>query len=331
MVALQIWDSADGRGAAGVAEFLSAVLGASGGALMGVAWSLQRVMEEEASRPRPKGQDAGVQQVLIALPALGFLAGAALGGAVLLMALRAVLGLALPRAIAGMAVFGGMLVVAGLTVTRSTRTLFRFAAQQAAAAADARGEAAAARLSALQARMNPHFLFNALNTIAALVRTAPPAAERAVENLSDVLRRTLDRSAETMGTVAAEVDYVRAYLALESERWGERLRIDWEIDADALPRPLPPLTLQPLVENALRHGLGGRIGGGRIRLLVSADPHHVRLRVEDDGEGFPAVWSEGTGLGNLRQRLRAHYGEAAELTVDRTAPGGAVAIVIPSA
>jgi signal transduction histidine kinase len=331
MLALQIWDSADASGPAGVAEFLSAILGASGGALMGVAWTLQRTMEEEAGRPRPAGgQGAGLEQVLIALPAVGFLAGVALGGAVLLMVFRVQFGVPIPLVFTSAAVFSGMLAMAGVTVTRSSKTLFRFASQQAAAAAAARSDAAVARFSALQARMNPHFLFNALNTIAALVRTDASAAERAVENLSDVLRQTLDRSAETMGTVAEEVEYLRAYLDLERERLGDRLHVDWEIDPAALARPLPPLTLQPLVENALRHGLGGRMGGGRIRVRVSAEPDRVRLRVEDDGEGFPAGWKEGTGLGNLRQRLRALYGEKAELSIDRTVSGGAVTVVVPA-
>jgi LytS/YehU family sensor histidine kinase len=139
----------------------------------------------------------------------------------------------------GTIAYGAMLVFAAHTVMRSTRTLFMHATQHAAAAAEARSEAAAAHVAALQAQMNPHFLFNALNTVASLVRSDPRAAEHVVENLSDVLRRTLERSAGTAGTVREEVEYVRAYLALEQQRCGERLRVEWSIPDHALEHPLP--------------------------------------------------------------------------------------------
>ena len=165
-----------------------------------------------------------------------------------------------------------------------------------------------AQLAALQARMNPHFLFNALNTVASLVRSNPAAAEQVVENLSDVLRRTMERSAATMGTVEEEIDYVRSYLALEQERRDDRLHVVLNVEDAARSRALPPLVLQPLVENALRHGLGGRLTGGHIRISVRAALDETVVSVEDDGIGFPPNWREGTGLGNLRQRLRTLYG-----------------------
>ena len=264
------------KGSAGVAEFLSAILGATGVALLGAAHTLQRTMDEAASRPRPRGDAAAVQQVLLALPALGFASGVALGAAAALMVLRALLGTEMFLIVVALTMYCGMLVFAGHTVMNSARTLFRHATHQAAMAADARSQAAAAQLAALQARMNPHFLFNALNTVASLVRSDPPAAERVVENLSDVLRQTLRRSAGTIGTVDDELEYVRAYLTLEQERWGNRLRVEWDVDDDARALPLPPLVLQPLVENALKHGIGARLAGGTIRIT---DP---RRRFVDD-------------------------------------------------
>jgi signal transduction histidine kinase len=331
MVALQIWDSRNGRGPAGVAEFFSAVLGATGVALLGLAHTLQQTMHEASLRRQPSAPALALQQVLLALPVVGFAAGVMLGGATLLMVLRGLLGVELPFVVIGTLIYGSLLLLAGMTVTRSVQTLYAHASQHAAAAADARTEAAAAHVATLQARMNPHFLFNALNTVASLVRTDPHAAEQVVENLSDVLRRTLERSAGTAGTVRDEVDYVRAYLALEQARWGDRLHVTWDVADEALDLPLPPLMLQPLVENALRHGLGARVDGCRIRIVISTAGAVLTLGVQDDGPGFPRGWRERTGLGNVRQRLETLYGGAGSLHVEDAAPGARVTVSIPRA
>jgi signal transduction histidine kinase len=329
LVILQAWDSRNGEGAAGVAEFASAILGASGAALLGLAHTLNLTMQEIAERRQSMGQAAALQQVLLALPALGFAAGVMLGAAAALMMLRAMLGAELPLAMIGTILYSAMLLFAAMTVMQSTRTLFTHATQHAALAAEARSEAAAAQVAALQSQMNPHFLFNALNTVASLVRSDPRAAEHVVENLSDVLRRTLERSSGTSGTVREEVDYVRAYLALEQERWGERLRVAWHVDGEALDEALPPLLLQPLVENALRHGLGARLDGGQLRISVEGTGDTLTLAVEDDGPGFARDWHEGTGLGNLRQRLHTLYAGAGSVTVAAAGSGARVAVSVP--
>jgi signal transduction histidine kinase len=329
MLALQSWDSRNAHGAAGVAEFLSAVLGATGVALLGLSYTLNLTMIEASARKRPDEAEA-VQQVLLALPSTGFTAGVALGSAALLMAVRAALGAELPFALTGLTVYTALMVLAARTVSRSSLTLFQHATHHAAAAAQARSDAALAQLAALQARMNPHFLFNALNTVASLVRSNPAAAEQVVENLSDVLRRTMERSAATMGTVEEEIDYVRSYLALEQERRDDRLHVVWNVEDAARSRALPPLVLQPLVENALRHGLGGRLTGGHIRISVRAPLDETVVSVEDDGIGFPRNWREGMGLGNLRQRLRTLYGDDARLTAESTADGALVTVTVPA-
>lgn len=329
LLVLQSWDSRDGRGAAGVAEFLSAVLGMTGLGLLGIAYTVQRAMEEAAVRNARARDAAAVQEVLLALPALGFGAGAALAAATVLMIVRAILGAELPLAIAGTLLYGGFLFAAQRTVARSTRTLFAHASNSAAMAAEARSDAAAAQIQALQARMNPHFLFNTLNTVAALVRSDPRTAERVVEHLSDVLRRTLERSAGTSGTLRDEVEYLRAYLALEQQRWGDRLRVEWKIDDEALSAQLPPLVLQPVVENSLKHGLSGTIEGGAISIAARVAGGRLLLAVEDDGPGFPRGWKEGTGLGNLRQRLVAHYDGRATLDAGNQPSGARVAIDLP--
>ena len=212
----------------------------------------------------------------------------------------------------------------------TTQFLFKHASEQAEAAARAQAQATEAQLSALQAQMNPHFLFNALNTVAALVRTNDRAAEETVEHLAEVLRRTLDRSRSNVGSVADEVDYLKAYLAVEQQRYGARLQVLWSIDPATLPLYLPPLTLQPLVENALRHGIGSRLEGGHITIATVRSNGHLELSVSDDGAGFPARYNEGTGLGNLRQRLATLYAERQHVDIESSTEGARIRIEIPA-
>jgi signal transduction histidine kinase len=333
LVLLQFWDSRNAEGPAWVAEFLSAMLGASGVALLGTAHTLRRTMEETTERQSPNTAEGAhtahaLQQVLLALPAIGFAAGVALGAAAVLMVLRSLLGAELPLTVIGTVVYGGMVIFAARTVNSSARTLFDYATRQAALAADARGDAAAAQLAALQARMNPHFLFNALNTVAALVRSDPPAAERVVESLSGVLRKTLQRAAGKLSSVEEEVEYVHEYLALEQHRWGSRLRVTWDVDPAARTIEIPPLVLQPLVENAVKYAIGARVEGGTIHISVRRGASLI-VRVDDDGEGFPVGWREGTGLGNLRERLRTLYGADASLDVSTDSTGAHVTVTMP--
>ena len=228
------------------------------------------------------------------------------------------------------ALFGTYLVLAIRTVSHTARFLYEYAQTQAEEAAIAQAEATEAQLAALQAQVNPHFLFNALNTVASLVRTDGKAAESTVEHLSDVLRRTLDRSRRTLGTVREEIEYLKSYLAIEQARWGDRLTVDWAIDPEALGAPLPPMTLQPLVENALKHGIGNRLAGGRIHIGATRGNGKLSLVVADDGVGFAHRYEERTGLGNLRSRLRTLYGEDSALRVEQNGAGATVVVEIPT-
>lgn len=221
------------------------------------------------------------------------------------------------------------LIFAGLTVTQTSRLLYRHARERAEAAAKAVAEAGEARLAALQSQLNPHFLFNALNTVASLVRTNPQAAEHTVENLSDVLRRTLERTADLFRTLGDEIEYLRAYLAIEKERFGERLNIEWSIAAGLEGVVIPTMTLQPLVENAVKHGIAPRRSGGRVRIAATREVGRLRLAVEDDGEGFPARYEEGMGLSNLRKRLETMYGAEASLRIESSASGSRVTVDLP--
>jgi signal transduction histidine kinase len=324
----QAFDSGSRPGAAALAEFLSALLASAGGVILGLAGLLQSSAEHRPTTPI--GGDAdGFRRVMLALPALALTAAALVAAAMGLMIARALLGTPVLFVALMTVVFGVMLWLAASTAMRAARTLYMHASAEAGAAATARADAVEAQVSALQARMNPHFLFNALNTVVALVRSDPATAERVTEQLSGVLRLTLERSARGMGTIAEEIAYVRQWLAVEQARLGERLRVEWDVDPSRLDVPLPPLVLQPLIENALHHGIGGRLEGGTIRIAVSGDATRVSLSVRDDGDGFPPVPVERTGLGNLRQRLMTIYGSRASVEIDRSSPGGAVTVTLP--
>jgi len=253
-------------------------------------------------------------RVFMALPVMSAASAALLGGAIGLylpsLAAR-------PRALIILPFFVWLLVIAIRTVVHTSRFVYTWAERQAALAAKAESEAADARLAALQAQMNPHLLFNALNTVAALVRTNPGTAERTVEHLADVLRRTLARTSRTSGTLDEELEYLKAYLAVEQQRYGERLKVSWTIPDDTRRLALPPLLLQPLVENALKHGLGARLEGGRLAIAAARDGDSLRLSVTDDGAGLPTRAQEGTGIGNLRRRLATLYGDRAHFSLEQ--------------
>ena len=182
-----------------------------------------------------------------------------------------------------------------------------------------------ARFEALQAQLNPHFLFNTLNTVAVLVRDGDKTAARIVEQLSDVLRRTLTRHRTPEVTLAEEIDLVRQYLAIEQARFSDRLRPVFDIDEQLLSAAVPGFVLQHLVENAIRHGIAKRSDAGRVEVTArrvtgqGRDRDQLELSVADDGPGIdPASPSApGHGIENTRERLRALYGDRASLEVAR--------------
>lgn len=189
-----------------------------------------------------------------------------------------------------------------------------------------------AKLSALQARLNPHFLFNSLNTIAVLVRGGDNGrATRVVEQLSEVLRQTLSRSREAEVSLDDELHLVRQYLAVEAARFSDRLRVDIDVPEALLSAAVPSFALQHLVENAVRHGIARRSDAGMI--LVTARPvaDALEIAVQDDGAGLAAGadHADGHGLENTRERLRTLYGNRASLTLEPAGQGTIARLVIP--
>ncbi len=179
------------------------------------------------------------------------------------------------------------------------------AALVAALVLRARGKAPAtttARLAELQARIRPHFLFNTLNSAIALVRAEPVKAENLLEDLSDLFRHALMEQGESV-TLAQEITLAQAYLAIEQVRFGERLRITWTLDDAAGGARLPPLLLQPLVENAVKHGVEPSASGADIRVSTERRGSRVVIKVSNTTSGVNSAGGSGTALDNVRERL----------------------------
>ncbi len=218
------------------------------------------------------------------------------------------------------------LIVAGLSYGVRARRELR---AQEGAAAEARLLAKDAQLAALRAQINPHFLFNALHSVGALVSIDPARADSAIECLGDLLRYALDAPEQV--SFSQEWRFTQDYLAFERIRMGDRLGVVNEIDDDALGVMVPPLLLQPIVENAVRHGIADRPDGGRISLSAHVANGQLRLAVSDDGRGASGLAGDGLGLTSVRKRLEAIYGGRASLHIDRGASGFTVTISLPAA
>ena len=192
---------------------------------------------------------------------------------------------------------------------------------------------ASARLEALQARIRPHFFFNCMNTIASLTRSDPPLAERAIEDLADLFRASL-ADARAPVPMATEIAFVERYLNIERLRLGERLQVEWRIDTLPLSACLPLLSLQPIVENAIYHGIEPMRGGGTI--VISARTVGATFEVEVSNplaaDGHPQRHDGNRiALHNVRQRLRAHFGDGAQLLSEHIEGRYVVRLVVPLA
>ena len=192
-------------------------------------------------------------------------------------------------------------------------------------------ELSKAQLAALQRQMEPHFMFNALNSIAGLVRDRRhDAAVSMIVGLSEFLRRASSDAHRSQVTLAEEVEYLQRYVDIQKVRFGERLRVTIDIPADLSNAQVPSLLLQPLVENAIKHGVAKRVIGGTIRVAGARSNGSLSLSVYNDGPSFPEDWQTngtGVGLANLRTRLQILYGDAAELQVRRAGTDGVEVLV----
>jgi signal transduction histidine kinase len=196
------------------------------------------------------------------------------------------------------------------------------------------GQLARAQLEALRMQLNPHFLFNTLNTIAALIHDQPEVADRTITRLSELLRLSLDPGGSLEVPLREELGFLDRYLEIEQTRFGDRLRVETRVAEELQEVLVPSLVLQPIVENAIRHGIERREEAGRIAIHARRAGDRLVLEVTDNGPGLPAGGTgfarEGIGLGNTRARLRHLYGADQELALDRATGGGlAVRVSLP--
>jgi two-component system LytT family sensor kinase len=222
-------------------------------------------------------------------------------------------------------------VYAGFVLAWHAATFYREARDRQIQAVELESMLQTAQLEALRSQLNPHFLFNALHSMAELVHTDPKLAEQLIVRLGELLRQVLESSSEPEVSLGKELDFIRGYVDIEQMRLGERLRVHWDIEPGALEVRVPSLILQPLVENAIQHGIAAATRPGTLTIRAQRADGFLRLEVRDNGPGLasPAPGrSQGIGLANTRARLQRLYGDrqSFELRVD---DGLAVSLRIP--
>jgi two-component system, LytTR family, sensor kinase len=230
-------------------------------------------------------------------------------------------------------------VIAGIAIARDyarrTREQERQMHQMQLEALELQRTLAEARLQALRSQLQPHFLFNALNTISALTESDPKSARRLMEQLGQLLRVSLRHASTPLVTLAEELTFLDDYLAIESVRFEGRIAVSVRAEDDTLDAMVPSFLLQPLVENAIRHGVGPRLSGGRINVTAARENGHLRLQVCDDGLGLATDWTTrrdaGVGLRNTAARLEQLYPQTHTFRVEAgpSARGVDVAIELP--
>ncbi len=185
-----------------------------------------------------------------------------------------------------------------------------------------------AQMATLQAQVEPHFLFNTLALIGQLIETDPPQAAKIHTNLIEYLRATLPQMRSNGGgTLGRQVQLSRSYLSIMQARMKERLEVRFDVPDDLEYAPFPPMMLQILIENAIKHGLEPKIEGGRIDVKARLIDGTMQVDVRDNGVGFNMHSDEGVGLANIRERLRLLFGERAELVIEQPLDGGALASI----
>jgi len=191
-----------------------------------------------------------------------------------------------------------------------------------------------ARLAALTSQINPHFLFNTLNSVSSLIRTNPDQARSVVYRLSSILRRLL-RKTDNLTTLRDELSFIDNYMNIEMVRFGEKLQFVKEIDPQTLDRIVPSMLLQPIIENSIRHGLSSKVEGGTIRVRSWLADGKLQLVVEDDGVGIPearlaTLFEQGIGVSNVNERLKVLFGQDYRMWIDsKPGEGTRTGIEIP--
>jgi two-component system LytT family sensor kinase len=227
------------------------------------------------------------------------------------------------------AVVYGAIVAAGAALDFARRL-----SEREAAAAQLREQLARAQLDAIRARIHPHFLFNALHSVGALVRSGErDDAVRIVSDLGDLLREVLAQDTPDLVPLSSELGFVKRYLDIELIRFSDRLRVEWDVDSSLNDALVPPLLVQALVENAVRHGISRSLTAGQLRIAACETDGMIEIVVADDGPGprenddedDGSQASTGFGINAARQRLRALFGETADVSIAEGERGGTIA------
>lgn len=275
-----------------------------------------------SGRRRERRWSAALVQAVTATAVLALWHGGYFG-LLYLMAGEAVVRLQLDQAglwVGMQAIFVYSVLVAGIFAVQAGHRLKR----QREREEQLRLYAREAEVRALRAQLRPHFLFNVLNSIYSLIASRPEEAQQMVALLAELMQKTLEVSDERFVPLGDEIDLVRSYLEIERIRLGERLALEIELEPGTAAAPVPPLLLQPLVENSIRHGISRNPAPGRVAVSAARRNGSIELVVRDSGGGEraagPAV--EGRGLGITRQRLAAHYEGRATLDLSEVAGGG---------
>jgi two-component system, LytTR family, sensor kinase len=210
---------------------------------------------------------------------------------------------------------------------------YRESQQRAVKEAQLETKLVEARLRTLEAELHPHFLFNTLHAISSLVHTNPDSADRMISRLSDLLRLTFDRSGSARVSLQEELEFLQKYLEIEQTRFQDRLSVRFDIDNDTLDAEVPRLILQPIVENAIKHGVSPKPGAGLVQIVARRQGDRLWLEVSDNGVGLTAGarerLSSGVGLSNTRDRLECMYGAAHRIEFSDAASGLSVRLEIP--
>ncbi|MEO1653620.1 MAG: histidine kinase, partial [Bacteroidota bacterium] len=197
-------------------------------------------------------------------------------------------------------------------------------------------ELANARMHALMTQLRPHFLFNTLNSISALIDLDREGAQKVIAQFADLLRGVLDKEEKQFVSLAEEIKFIRNYLDIEQQRYRENLQVEFKIAQDSLSARVPSLILQPLVENAIKHGISRMLADGCIRICSkilpseNGAPPRLYISIRDNGPGLSESYAQGIGLQNVNNRLQELYPEAFEFTIENRPEGGCyVHLIIP--
>ncbi len=185
------------------------------------------------------------------------------------------------------------------------------------------------QLAQLQAQLRPHFLFNALNTVSALMHSDVQRADRVLTKLGDLLRASLGVGANSMVPLQDEIELLKLYATIMEERFSGRVVMEWQIAGHAISVPVPTMLLQPLLENAFKYGIEQTTSHERIRMIATCDDYRLRVSIHNTGSVLQLGWREGIGITNCRERLHVLYGLAATVNISNDSQGVVALVVLP--